>query len=86
MKTRYLVSLCQIYNVERYLKQCIESVLAQDYQNYELILVDDGSPDNSIDIVLNMPKNILILFLSIKLTVDYLMQEMQALKLLVVNT
>ena len=39
-----------IYKVERYLKQCIESVLAQDYQNYELILVDDGSPDNSLDI------------------------------------
>ena len=39
-----------IYNVERYLEQCIESVLAQNYQNYELILVDDGSPDNSIDI------------------------------------
>ena len=39
-----------IYDVERYLTQCIESVLAQDYSNYELILVDDGSPDNSIDI------------------------------------
>ena len=39
-----------IYNVERYLEQCIESVLMQNYQNYELILVDDGSPDNSIDI------------------------------------
>ena len=45
-----------IYNVERYLKQCIESVLAQDYQNYELILVDDGSPDNSIDICVKYAK------------------------------
>ena len=45
-----------IYNVERYLEQCIESVLAQDYQNYELILVDDGSPDNSIDICIKYAK------------------------------
>ena len=45
-----------IYNVERYLEQCIESVLAQDYQNYELILVDDGSPDNSIDICVKYAK------------------------------
>lgn len=45
-----------IYNIERYLEQCIESVLAQDYQNYELILVDDGSPDNSIDICVKYAK------------------------------
>ena len=45
-----------IYNVERYLEQCIESVIAQDYQNYELILVDDGSPDNSIDICVKYAK------------------------------
>ena len=45
-----------IYNVERYLEQCIESVLAQDYDNYELILVDDGSPDNSIDICIKYAK------------------------------
>lgn len=33
------------YKVEKYLKQCIESVLAQSYTDFELILVDDGSPD-----------------------------------------
>lgn len=34
-----------IYKVEKYLKQCIESILNQDYPYFELILVDDGSPD-----------------------------------------
>lgn len=34
-----------IYKVEDYLQQCIDSVLAQSYQNIELILVNDGSPD-----------------------------------------
>ena len=35
-----------IYNVEDYLERCIESVLAQTFADYELILVDDGSTDN----------------------------------------
>lgn len=39
-----------IYKVEQYLTKCIESILNQTYENIELILVDDGSPDNSIDI------------------------------------
>ena len=39
-----------IYNVEEYLPRCIESVIKQTYENIEIILVDDGSPDSCYDI------------------------------------
>lgn len=35
-----------VYKVEPYLRQCVDSILAQTYTDFELILVDDGSPDN----------------------------------------
>lgn len=36
-----------VYNTEKYLDQCIQSVLAQTYTNWELLLIDDGSTDSS---------------------------------------
>lgn len=39
-----------IYKVEKYINECIDSVISQSYQDYEIILVDDGSPDRCPEI------------------------------------
>ena len=36
-----------VYNVEKYIERCVRSVMNQDYENTEIILIDDGSPDSS---------------------------------------
>ena len=40
-----------VYNVEQYIKKCLDSVFAQTFKDYEVIVVNDGTKDNSMDIV-----------------------------------
>lgn len=46
MKDNKISVIVPIYNVEKYLRRCIDSIINQTYKNLEIILVNDGSPDN----------------------------------------
>ena len=39
-----------IYKVEKYIARCLDSIKAQTFQSYEVIMIDDGSPDKSAEI------------------------------------
>ena len=48
MEKQDLISIIvPVYNVENYIDKCVESIINQSYKNLEIILVDDGSTDNS---------------------------------------
>lgn len=47
MKEALISVIVPVYNVEKYLDECVESIVNQTYKNLEIILVDDGSTDNS---------------------------------------
>lgn len=44
---RTLSVIVPVYNCERFLNQCVESILSQSFEDYELLLIDDGSRDSS---------------------------------------
>lgn len=45
-----------VYNCEKYLNKCLSSVKNQTYKNYEIIIINDGSTDNSLNIIKNFVK------------------------------
>lgn len=50
MKHDRISIIIPIYNTEKYLKKCLDSVINQSYRNLEIILINDGSTDNSLNI------------------------------------
>lgn len=42
--------ICPVYKAEKYLHRCVDSILAQTFTDFELLLIDDGSPDRSGEI------------------------------------
>ena len=47
VNTELISIVVPVYNVEKYISRCIESIIKQTYTNIEIIIIDDGSPDNS---------------------------------------
>ena len=57
MQTPLVSIIVPIYNVASYLKECLQSIVTQSYENLDIILIDDGSDDESLKIALNFAEN-----------------------------
>lgn len=57
MENVYFSIIIPVYNVEKYLHQCVESVLSQTFSDFEIVLVDDGSPDRCPEICDEFARN-----------------------------
>ena len=52
MNSNISISVCMpVYNASRYLRDCIDSILSQSFTDFELLIVDDGSTDDSVEII-----------------------------------
>lgn len=75
MKQELISIIVPVYKVEKYLEKCIDSIVRQNYSNIEVILVDDGSPDNCGEICESWMKKDNRIRVFHKKNVAYQMQE-----------
>ena len=66
LKAALLSVIIPVYNVEPYLEECLNSVINQTYTNWELIIVDDCSTDNTDKVVKPYLKDKRIQYLKVK--------------------
>ena len=50
-KPQIITIIVPVYNIERYIEKCIKSIINQTFQDFELLLVNDGSTDNSMNVI-----------------------------------
>lgn len=62
MRTPFLSLIIPIYNKEKYIDKCLESILCQSFQDFELVVVDDGSTDGSVEKIKAFDDNRIHLF------------------------
>ena len=48
--TELITVIVPVYNAEKTIERCVRSIMTQSYQNLEILLIDDGSPDSSGEI------------------------------------
>lgn len=65
-----------IYNVEDYLEECLDSIVNQTFTDLEIICVNDGSKDNSLEILKEYAKKMIGLLLLLRKMVGMLLQPM----------
>jgi glycosyltransferase involved in cell wall biosynthesis len=56
---RFLIIVSQ-YNAKPYIKKCLDSIMSQDYKNFEVVVVDDCSTDGTADVFYQYPFNIVL--------------------------
>ena len=58
MKNKELTIIIPCFNAEKFLNKCIDSILNQKYNNFDLILINDCSTDNTLNIIKSYKKKI----------------------------